>query len=224
MQLPAGGVGTVAGSPDFPAAGFEDADLLDRFLAEGAAGLHHRLEVPHLLDLPLDAVAGGAPTQHLLRVHWHQVRHALLLGAALLQQVGGAVVRGVVDDDAGVAEQQAVDQHVAGEHVQRGAVAGDVLHPLVPELLVAALQVDALAEDCARGLGRQALQEGGQRGVEDAAVVGVVVFAGLAGDDQLGVGTQRFRAADAEVDYLPERQHADHRAATDARVFAGARG
>ena len=84
--------------------------------------------------------------------------------------------------------------------------------------------MDALAEDRARGLSGQALQEGGQRGVEDAAVVGVVVFAGLAGDDQLGVGPQCFRAADAEVDYLPERQHADHRAATDARVFAGARG
>ena len=210
MQLPAGGASAVAGAPDLPGAGRQNTNLFNRFLAEGAAGLHHRLEVADLLYLPLDTVAGGAPTQHLLRVHWHQVRHALLLGAALLQQVGGGVVRGVVDDDAGVAEQQAVDQHVAGEHVQRGAVARDVLHPLVPELLVAALQVDALAEDRARGLGRQALQEGRQRGVEDAAVIGVVVFAGLAGDDLLSVGPQCFRAADAEVDYLPERQHADH--------------
>ena len=139
MQLPAGGVDTVAGAPDLPGAGRQNTDLFNRLFAEGAAGLHHRLEVADLLYLPLDTVAGGAPTQHLLRVHWHQVRHALLLGAALLQQVGGAVVRGVVDDDAGVAKQQAVDQHVAGEHVQRGAVARDVLHPLVPKFLVAAL-------------------------------------------------------------------------------------
>ncbi|MFN9956858.1 MAG: hypothetical protein ACK55I_27470, partial [bacterium] len=94
-----------------------------------------------------------------------------------------------------------------GEDVQRGAVAGHVLDPLVPELLVAALQVDALAEDRARGLGRQALQEGGQRGVEDAAVVGFGVLAGFLGDVGGAVGAECGGAADAEVDGGPVGLH-----------------
>jgi len=222
VQLPAGGGAAVAGPPDLPAAGFEDADLLDRFLAEGAARLHHCLEVADLIDLSLDTVAGGAPADHLLGVDRHQVRHPLLLGAALLQQVGGGVVGRVVHHHAGVAVQEAVDQDVAGKDVQWGAVAGHVFCPLVPKLLVVALQVDALAEDRAGRLGRQPLQEGRQRGVEDAAVIGVVVFAGFAGDDLLGVGAQRFCAAGAKVDHLPERHHGYHRATADAGVFAGA--
>jgi hypothetical protein len=126
-------------------------------------------------------------------------------GAALVGQRAGAGGWGVVDDGAAVAEEERGFELLAGEAVEAGAVAADVLGPVVP--VGVALQLDALAQDEAGGLAGEALQEWGEDGVEDAALVGACVLARFLRDEAAGVGAEGGRAAEAHVDRVPAGEH-----------------
>ncbi|MFN9903040.1 MAG: hypothetical protein ACK55Z_30570, partial [bacterium] len=56
-------------------------------------------------------------------------------------------------------------------------------------------------------MGRQSRQEGREGGVEDAAVVGGVVFAGFLGDEVTRAGAEFGRSTRAEVDGVPGGLH-----------------
>ena len=62
-----------------------------------------------------------------------------------------------------------------------GAVAGDVLGPLFPIILIATLKVNTTAQNCACGLRRQPLNKRRHHRMKNAAVVRVVVFSWFAG-------------------------------------------
>lgn len=110
-----------------------------------------------LRELRLGVVVPRPPAADRLGVDVDEVGLGIAL-ALLGKGAGGG--GGVVDDGAAVAVEQGGFKLLAGEAVEAGAVAADVLGPVVP--VGVALQLDAFAEDQAGGLGGEALEEGGR--------------------------------------------------------------
>ena len=139
---------------------------------------------------------------------------------AFLGDGAGVRASGEVDEGAAVAVEDGDFEHAAGKGVEGGAVAGDVAAPGLP--VGVAFELDAFAEDEAGGLAGEALEEGGEGGVEDAALVGGVVFAGFAGDETLGLVAEGSRSTEADVDGVPAGDHGVDRVGQFAGIFAGA--
>jgi hypothetical protein len=177
--------------------------LVGDFLAVAACGVYDGFADADLGEGARPAVVGGAPAEDLAGADGDEVwlaSHCPLFG-----EVAGLGGGREVDDRAGVAVEDGRDELAAGVFVEGGAVAGDVSDPLGP--VGVALDVDALAEDDAGGLRGEAGQKGGQGGVEDAAVVGAVVFSRFLRDEIPRAGAEFGRSTDAEFDGVPRGLH-----------------
>ena len=213
VDVPGGGAGELdgngevggggVGAPEFVPAGFQDTDLVGDFFAVAAGGRDDGFADADLLQGRRPAVVRRAPAEDLVGGDGDEV--GLAYQGSFFGEVAGLCFGREVDDCGAVAVEDGGDELAAGVFVEGGAVAGDVGAPGGP--VGVAGEFDAFAEDDAGSLRGQPRQERRQGGVEDAAVVGGGVFAGLLGDDVAGAGAEFKGAAEADVDGVPGGLH-----------------